>query len=58
MEQLRNDIDRRKTKVLGEKPVSMPLDPPQISSALWLGLKPDLRGERSAINLLNQDMSL
>jgi hypothetical protein len=38
---------------LGEKPVPVPLCPPQISHVLDLGLNPGLRGERPATNHLS-----
>jgi hypothetical protein len=38
---------------LGEKPVTVPLCPPQISHGLDLGSNPGLRGERPATNRLN-----
>jgi hypothetical protein len=38
---------------LGEKPVSVPLCPPQISYGLDLGSNPGLRGERPATNCLS-----
>jgi hypothetical protein len=40
---------------LGEKPVSVPLCPPQISHGLDLGRTPCLRGERPATNHLSHD---
>ena len=42
-----------KTDVLGEKPVPVPLCPPQIPHWLTPGSKPGLRGERPAINRLS-----
>jgi hypothetical protein len=39
---------------LGEKPVSVPLCPPQISHGLDLGSNPGLRGERPATNRLSR----
>jgi hypothetical protein len=38
---------------LGEKPVPVPLCPPQISHGLDLGSNPGLRGERPATNRLS-----
>jgi hypothetical protein len=38
---------------LGEKPVPVPLFPPQISHGLDLGSNPGLRGERPATNRLS-----
>jgi hypothetical protein len=38
---------------LGEKPVPVPLCPPQISHGLDLGSNPGLRGERPATNHLS-----
>jgi hypothetical protein len=38
---------------LGEKPVPVPLCPPQISHGLALGSNPGLRGERPATNRLS-----
>jgi hypothetical protein len=38
---------------LGEKPVPVPLCPPQISHGLDLGPNPGLRGERPATNRLS-----
>jgi hypothetical protein len=38
---------------LGEKPVPVPLCPPQISHGLDPGSNPDLRGERPANNRLS-----
>jgi hypothetical protein len=38
---------------LGEKPVPVPLYPPQISHGLDLGPNPGLRGERPATNRLS-----
>jgi hypothetical protein len=38
---------------LGEKPVPVPLCPPQISHGLYLGSNPGLRGERPATNRLS-----
>jgi hypothetical protein len=38
---------------LGEKPVPVPLCPPQISHRLDLGSNPGLRGERLATNRLS-----
>jgi hypothetical protein len=38
---------------LGEKPVPMPLCPPQISHGLDLGSNPGLRGEKPATNRLS-----
>jgi hypothetical protein len=39
---------------LGEKPVPVPLCPPQISHGLDLGSNPGLRGERPATNRLSR----
>jgi hypothetical protein len=39
------------TEVLGEKPVPLPLCPPQISTDL--GSNPGMRGERQATNRLS-----
>jgi hypothetical protein len=38
---------------LGEKPVPVPLCPPQISHGLDLGSNPGLRGERPTTNRLS-----
>jgi hypothetical protein len=56
MEHQCNKIDRE-NRQLGEKPVPVPLCPPQISHGLDLGLNrdrtPGLRGERPTINRLS-----
>jgi hypothetical protein len=43
---------------LGEKPVPVPLCPPQISHGLDLGSNPGLRGERPATNRLSHGTAL
>jgi hypothetical protein len=43
---------------LGEKPVPVPLRPPQMSHGLDLGSNPDLRGERPATKRLSHGMAL
>jgi hypothetical protein len=43
---------------LGEKPVPMPLCPPQISHGLDLGSNPGLRGERPATNRLSHGTAI
>jgi hypothetical protein len=43
---------------LGEKPVPVPLCPPQISYGLDLGSNPGLRGERPANNRLSHGTTL
>jgi hypothetical protein len=46
---------QRKTEVLGEKPVPVPLCLPQIPHGLTPGSNPGLRGERPATNRLSHD---
>jgi hypothetical protein len=41
------------TEVMGEKPVSVPLGPPQMSRGLALGWNPGLRGERLSTDRLS-----
>jgi hypothetical protein len=43
---------------LGEKPVPVPLCPPQISHGLDLGSNPGLRSERPASNLLSHGTAM
>jgi hypothetical protein len=43
----------RENRQLGEKPVPVPLCPPQISHGLDLESNPGLRGERPASNRLS-----
>jgi hypothetical protein len=43
---------------LGEKPVPVPLCPPQISHGLDLGPNPGLRGERPATNRLSHGTAI
>jgi hypothetical protein len=43
---------------LGEKPVPVPLRPPQISHGLDLGSNPGLRGERPATNRLSHGTAI
>ena len=43
---------------LGEKPVPVPLCPPQISHGLELGSNPSLRGDRPATNRLSHGTAL
>ena len=47
-----------KNRQLGEKPVPVPLCPPQISHGLDLGSNPGLRGERPATNRLSHGTAL
>jgi hypothetical protein len=43
---------------LGEKPVPVPLCPPQISHGLDLGSNPGLRGDRPATNRLSHGTAM
>jgi hypothetical protein len=47
-----------KNRQLGEKPVPVPLCPPQISHGLDLGPNPGLRGERPATNRLSDGTAI
>jgi hypothetical protein len=53
MEHRWNEIDRGKTEILGEKPVPVPLCPPQIPHGPTPGSNPGLRGEMTATNRLS-----
>jgi hypothetical protein len=57
MERQWNEIGRE-NRQLGEKPVPLPLCPPQISHGLDLGSNPGLRGERPATNRLSHGTAM
>jgi hypothetical protein len=58
MEHRWNETDRGKPKYSGDKPIPVPLCPPQIPHGLIPGSNPGLRGEKPATNRLSHGTAL